>query len=95
MNKQKQPLRCEVEDGRLVISIGINTLAWASKQKNGGPLVNRISVTDEDQWAKDVAREIEREDEIGESPLHRTLDSAIRSAADSGSEALRYYTAKD
>jgi hypothetical protein len=40
------------------------------------------------EWAQDVASEMERDNEVGESPLMRFLDEMMEKAADNGSGAL-------
>jgi hypothetical protein len=90
MIQQKQPLQCYIMDGKLVISIGIDTLAWAAKKRNNGPIPNRFRVTDKTEWAKDVSRAIEYEDEAGNTMLHEMLDHAMRDAMDRGSCGLSY-----
>lgn len=90
MNSRKQPLRCEVDGDRLVISIGVNTLAWAAKLQNGGPIPRRIKIADERLWAMDVANEIVHEDEVGNTPLNELLDQTFLAAWNIGSEALVY-----
>jgi len=87
MNK---PLTCEVEGDNLVISIGISTLSWAAKKCNGGVIPKNIHIIDERQWAKDVAIEIIKEDEIGNSMLNKMMDKAMDEAFNSGSAALNY-----
>lgn len=83
------PLRAEVKDGKLVVEIGIETLEWASK--NGGTLERcKVDGRRRREWAEDVVREMEHEDEIGESPLMRFLDEMMEKAADKGSGALRW-----
>lgn len=82
-----QPLNIQVEGGLLLISIGIDRLSFCSVIENGGPLENH-TIVDDAQWAKDVARELEREEENGNTPLNLLLDKAIRNARDMGSAAL-------
>lgn len=85
------PLESAVIDGKLVISIGVETLAWASRPENGGPLETcEVEEGWESQFARDVAYEIVREEENGESPMCRFLDRMMQSAADNGSESLRF-----
>lgn len=83
------PLKCEVMNGCLFITIGIETLAWATRPANGGTL-ERCSVDPEkaEAFARDVAKEIMRDDEIGEMPITAFLDKMIDKAVDNGSEAL-------
>lgn len=83
------PLRAQVVGNLLVISIGVETLAWASHPENGGKLKGcRIERGLEAEFAKDVVSEIAREREDGDTPLERFLDRMIVAAADNGSGAL-------
>lgn len=83
------PLRAQVVGGLLVISIGVETLAWASHPENGGKLKGcRIEPGRETEFAKDVVSEIARDREDGETPLECFLDRMIVAAADNGSGAL-------
>ena len=83
------PLKADVKDGILTVQIGIETLEWASKPENGGPLEGcKVDGRRRREWAKDVVREMERENEIGESPLGKFLDSMMEQAANNGSVAL-------
>lgn len=80
MNSEKdQPLQCEVVGDRLVISMGVDTLAFADQVRTG------ISVTSPTGFAKDVAYEIMREDEVGATLLTDLLDEAMQEAANQGS----------
>lgn len=84
-----EPLRTEVKDGKLVVSMGIFNLAWAAKAENGGPLSGCwVGAGWEPQWARDVARALSDDDDAGNSILTEALDSAMREAMDAGSEAL-------
>lgn len=86
-------LKCEVEDGRLVISIGIQTLAhavayapWANKfDKDRGDYHRDFAIADELEFAKDVARAITADREDGSSLLTDLLDSAAEAAINDGS----------
>jgi hypothetical protein len=85
------PLACKVRDNKLVIEIGVETLAWASHWKNGGPLNTcKVDKRRRKAWAKDVGRAMTREDEVGNSPLNDFLDKMMIAAADDGSEALLF-----
>ena len=96
---RKQPLRAEVKDGRLVVSIGLEVLVFASRLENGGPeklyaaANGEACVVDgrrERAWAKDVVAEMCREDEVGNCPLNEFLDDMMVAAAQSGSIACNY-----
>lgn len=83
------PLKAEVKDKILTVQIGIETLEWASKPENGGPLEGcKVDGRRRLDWANDVVREMTRENEIGESPLGKFLDSMMEAAANNGSTAL-------
>ena len=90
MSDKDQPLKAEVVDDKLVISIGVGTLAWAAKKKNGGPVPNKYKIACKQQWARDVANALEHDDEVGNTPLTELLDNAMQSAMDRGSTGLRY-----
>lgn len=94
-----QPLSCKVEGDELVIRIGIDTLAWAAQsERRDTPFwvyewekaeyVPRWKIISNLEWAKDVAREINREEEDGSSPLTNLLDKASENALDQGSIAV-------
>ena len=85
-----RPLGCAVEGNELVIRIGVGTLAWAAKKRNGGPIPNRVRIADKHDWAKDVANSLQHEDEVGNSMLTEILDRAMRLAMDMGSTGLNY-----
>jgi hypothetical protein len=90
-NKERnQPLICRVIGDRLIISIGIETLAWAAKDRNGGPVPNRTKVSNKAEWANDVSLAITHEDEIGNSMIHDMIDQAMQDAMDSGSIGLTF-----
>lgn len=89
MNPANTPLRAEVKDGILTVQIGIETLEWASKPENGGPLEGcKVDGRRRRAWANDVVREMESENEIGESQLGKFLDEMMERAANNGSVAL-------
>ena len=85
-----KPLGCEVEGEQLVIRIGVSTLAWAAKKRNGGVVPDNLRMVDKQQWAKDVALEVMHEDEVGNYMLAEMLDEAMQAAMDGGSRALGY-----
>ena len=85
------PLKAEVINRILTIQIGVKTLEWASRPENGGPLKGcRVDDRRSIEFSDDVIREMTREDEIGESPLGKFIDSMIEAAANSGSAALNW-----
>jgi hypothetical protein len=76
------PLTVEVVGGKLVISIGVSTLAYAVQ--NGCHDWTGV-ITDEAAFAIDVATELEKESEDGTTVVHTMLDQAAMEAANQGS----------
>jgi hypothetical protein len=95
---KEQPLRCEIVDGRIVISVGINTLAGAPADRepwvvydmadDRNDFYRKLRVTDPEEFAQDVARALEREEEDGTNDLHRLFDKAMIDAVEDGSGAV-------
>lgn len=88
MKNSESPLKVEVTDGKLIISIGIQTLAWVVSYE--GNLMekfypNNYKVTDALGFAEDVAEKLEHEDEIGDTVVTELLDTAIIEAINDGS----------
>lgn len=84
------PLKVKIKDGQLVVSIGINTLAWAAQPENEGPLEGwRITAGRESEWADDVAREMMRDDGgWGSQPkVGEWIDTMMVAASQRGSGA--------
>jgi hypothetical protein len=96
MYRRKQLLNTEVIDGRLVISIGVEALAFAAEHcpeltdgyitfssETYGP-----KITDPDEFAHDVVAALIDEAEDGTTLVHAMLDQAIVLAVESGSLAV-------
>ena len=91
-------LEIKIIDGRLVISIGTETLAWAADHSdifcpyddNEGDWIQKYKVSDITQFAEDVAHELENEEEDGSSMITNLLDKAIERALDNGSLGVDY-----
>jgi len=89
-----RPLSCEIVEQQLVIRIGLATLKHAAEHcpffhdgaKRFYPPY--CEVADAEQLAKDVRGELLREEEDGETELHRLLDAAIVAAWEQGSTAF-------
>jgi hypothetical protein len=97
MNTKENPCaRLESEakiiDGKLVISLSIETLAHAARNsefflncvENG---VN-LTITDEATFAKSVALGLNREEEDGSTPITRMLDKAFNWVFEQGEEGI-------
>ena len=90
--KDDVPLRCEVVNGAIEFTIGAKILAHAT---NISPNLydhendrGQYRVADPAAFAKDVARELNRESEDGSTPLTRLLDSVIEEAINQGAEGI-------
>lgn len=98
MNAHNQPLEVEVKGGRLVISIGIDTLAFAANHhdeftpydKNLGDWVQRWKVFENGEFALAVARQMGRESEDGSTPLTRFQDEMFIAAVKDGCLGIEY-----
>ena len=80
----ESPLRVNIEDGELVIRVGINRLDG----NDCHPDIPELKFDDTEQWAKDVSYEIEREEENGQTPLGDLLDKAMIMAIENGSTGM-------
>ncbi len=96
------PLECKIKDGKLVISIGINVLDFATEQREpftifdfeANKYVQKWKVVDALEFAKDVARQFNREREDGSTPLTNLLDEMSIAALEQGSIGIEEVTTK-
>lgn len=82
-----QGLKTEVKNGRLVISVGVDVLAFVAQrfydeeqfQASGGQETEaEFRIVDADEFAASVLRALEKEAEDGTTPVHRLLDAAFK-----------------
>ena len=93
-------LETKIENGALVIRVGIGTLAHAFhfnldnnlRNDETKDFVQTWKVVNPVQFAKDVMVEIDREEEDGTTPLHRLFDKACMDAVNQGSEGIEENT---
>jgi hypothetical protein len=85
LDKPDGRLHARIDGKRLVISIGMETLAFAAEKCDGNPQVKILS---DHQLALDVIHELEKENEIGMSRLSDLFDGAITAAWENGSTAF-------
>jgi hypothetical protein len=79
------PLEVEIKNYELVIHIGLESLAYAADQSDlfnpydpeKNNFVRQFQVSDAEEWAKDINRELTREEEDGSSMLTNLFDKAF------------------
>lgn len=87
-----KPLDYRIIDGVLCISIGINTLAYAMKERdpfyvydeNKGDWRSAWVILDNAEFAKDFVAELSREEEDGSTPLTDMLDKVADNVLENG-----------
>jgi hypothetical protein len=85
-----------IEDGTIVIRVPVDALhqvlegSWAS-----GALDRRWKLTDAPTFARDLVRELNREEEDGSTRVHRMFDAAIEAAIDGGADGIEYQEQQD
>lgn len=97
-NEKAAPLAVAVEGGRLVVSIGVETLAAAFQETDfakpysaqAGDWVPRFVVTDPATFAVEVARALRSEREDGAALTHLLLDKACAAAVEGGAEGVDF-----
>lgn len=88
-----QPLITEIKDDEIVIRVGIDTIKWALEHHEDSQPYNEETdqyeqkwiVTDPAEFAKDVRRAMENEEEDGTTPLIEFLDQMCILALEDGS----------
>ena len=86
------PLTCGVVEDGIDAGVGFDILRFAAENHpdlwNGATDTFLVKVTDPVVFAKEVLRQINREEEDGSTPLSRMLDAAILAAVDDGCEGI-------
>jgi hypothetical protein len=88
--------RAVIKDGWVVIAVRVENIgvalegAWASGCRDG-----RYRVTDALVFAEELVRELNREDEIGTTLIHKMLDEAMYNAIDEGAEGVEEHPEQD
>jgi hypothetical protein len=96
--KPQTPLSVVVQNGELVIRIGVNSLVCATAygdashqfDDEAGEYIRNFAITDACQFAKDVALQMQREEEDGSTPLSDLLDKMAQAAIDDGSLGVEF-----
>ena len=95
MNRH-DPLKCFIEDGVLVMQIGVECLAHAIKlnpdlteydDKTGEWIEPEI--TDADKFAAEVLMALKEESEDGTTLVHIAIDTAAMNAIENGAEGVK------
>lgn len=95
MNRH-DPLKVYIEDGVLMMAIGVECLAHAIKlnpelqkwdEETGD--WNEPEITDPDKFAKEVATALNDESEDGTTLVHIALDTAAMNAIENGAEGIK------
>lgn len=84
--QMSQQLSVKIEDGQLKISIGIALLAFAVQGQDQWP--EEFYVSDIREFAKSMARQLQREEEDGTTPVHRMLDAAADEVLEQGDDGV-------
>lgn len=84
--KMSQQLSVVIEGGQLKISIGIALLAFAVQSQDSWP--EEFAVVDLREFAKSMARQLQREEEDGTTPVHRMLDAAADEVLERGDDGV-------
>lgn len=82
--QMSQLLQVAIEDGQLRISIGIALLAFAVQAQDAWP--EQLYISDIPDFAKSIARHLQRESEDGTTPVHRMLDAAANEVLEQGDD---------
>ncbi len=86
---RNEGLKVAVVDGRLIISVGVDTLCHAvTVGRRYG--TGNIDVTNVDAFAGEILRELEREEEDGTTPITSLLDGAAEKAIENGAEGADF-----
>lgn len=89
-------LKTEIKKDKLVISIGIDTLAFSFNEslyakpydKKKDDWLPKLKVIDARQFAEDVGRALMEEEENGDTILNKLLDKACEEACEQGTEGV-------
>lgn len=99
--RKDHPLRVEIKDDKLIISIGIRTLAFAQnvqledRDDLTGDYQLRYQVVNIGQFAKDVVQAMEAEGYSDASNLERWIDEMGIYAIEEGSDAVEILKSKE
>lgn len=79
-----------IRRGVIVIRLPVDVLPDALKQNPRDDSYYDTKICDLEEFARDVARELNREAEDGTTPVHLLFDAAMAAAIDNGSVGIDY-----
>lgn len=82
------PLTVKIEDGELVIRVGVERLT-ACLRDDDGPCKG-IQITDPTEFCEDIAWEMNRSNEVGWTPLSGFMDEMALAAQNNGSAYVKH-----
>lgn len=86
-----RPLKCEMIEGVLTITVGPEVLAFATKEHPAlldDECNPEFRVINQEEWMKSVGLALSVEDEQGGTPITKMLDDAILYAVEQGYEGI-------
>lgn len=85
-----------IEDAAIVIRVPISYLHQIVQGGyDCGAIDCKTKITNEAEFAKELCRELNREDEEGTTPVHRLFDAAINEALEQGAEGIEVIEDED
>lgn len=88
------PLSIKIQDGRLIIAIGIDTLAFAAENADTCDLFN-FKIINKEEFAMDVMTELDYSQENDPTLVQEMLDRAASRAIENGSLAIEEITSEE
>lgn len=85
-----QGLIVEIVDGKLVISVGVNILAFACEFGNPDNSNDAFKITNADDFAKEIMYILLAEEENGTTLVHKMLDTATNQALERGCLGIEF-----
>lgn len=86
---RNDPLKAEINDGKLVISIGVDTLCHAVEIGISYGM-GEITITDKDTFVGEILDELNNESEDGSTIIHRMFDEAASNTIENGAIGASY-----
>ncbi len=84
-------LQAFTSKGLLVIAVGIETLAYCAEWENGGPPITEgVKITDAQKFVDCLAKELERDNEVGATFITKMFDAAIEETLGNGPEGVTF-----